>query len=66
MGRRMSVMGRGIGLDRDVTTTGALCLSSLPQASHSGRGLLRQGDVTTPLSKAGGTGTDRRVRDASR
>ena len=57
MGRRMSVMGRGIGLDRDLTTTGAICLSSLPQASHSGRGLLRQGDVTTPCPKCGKVGT---------
>ncbi|CAG8866691.1 hypothetical protein PS627_02055 [Pseudomonas fluorescens] len=53
----MSVMGRGIGLDRDVTTTGAVCLSSLPQASHSGRGQLRQGDVTTPCPKCGKVGT---------
>lgn len=50
------VNGLGQGLDGDLTTTGAVCVSSLPNARHGGRGVLRLGDVTTPCPKCGKTG----------
>ena len=56
MTNRMSVFGRGQGIDGDQTTTGATCLSSLPQAHCMGRGILRQGDFTTPCPLYGKTG----------
>ena len=56
MARRVSVMGRGQGLDGDITTTGAVCISSLPQARQGNRSVLRQGDVTTPCPKCGKAG----------
>ncbi|MGP0015887.1 PAAR domain-containing protein, partial [Pseudomonas sp.] len=48
--------GRGQGLHGDLTTTGAVCISSLPNATHGGRGVLRLGDATTPCKKCGKTG----------
>lgn len=56
MTNRMNVFGRGQGIDGDQTTTGATCLSSLPQAHCMGRGILRQGDVTTPCPLCGKPG----------
>lgn len=56
MTNRMNVFGRGHGLDGDQTTTGATCLSSLPQARQMRRGILRQGDVTTPCPACGESG----------
>jgi uncharacterized Zn-binding protein involved in type VI secretion len=53
---RGSVNGLGQGLHLDVTTTGALCISSLPKASHGERGVLRLHDVTTPCPRCGKTG----------
>lgn len=50
MGRR-SANGLGIGTHGDLTTTGAVCISSLPNASFEQTGVLRLGDVTTPCPK---------------
>ncbi|MFK8332365.1 PAAR domain-containing protein [Pseudomonas sp. BJa5] len=56
MGKRSNMFGRGEGLHGDKTTTGATCISSLPQAAHGGRGVLRKGDVTTECPKCGQSG----------
>ncbi|MGH8439609.1 MAG: PAAR domain-containing protein [Pseudomonas sp.] len=56
MGMRSNMFGRGEGLHGDKTTTGATCLSSLPQAAHCQRGILRKGDVTTLCPKCGKSG----------
>ncbi|WP_316250526.1 PAAR domain-containing protein [Pseudomonas fluorescens] len=56
MGMRTNMFGRGEGLHGDKTTTGATCLSSLPQAAHCRRGILRKGDVTTHCPKCGKSG----------
>lgn len=53
---RGSVNGLGQGLHGDVTTTGAVCISSLPNATQSGRGVLRLGDETTPCPECGKEG----------
>ncbi|SEN55709.1 S-type Pyocin [Pseudomonas sp. ok272] len=53
---RGSVNGIGQGLDGDVTTTGAVCVGSLPQARQGNRGVLRLGDVTTPCPLCGQAG----------
>ncbi|MDN7141694.1 PAAR domain-containing protein [Pseudomonas sp. JQ170] len=57
MGKRANMFGRGEGLHGDKTTSGATCISSLPQAAHSGRGVLRRGDSTTPCPKCSKPGT---------
>ncbi|CDF83405.1 hypothetical protein PKB_2058 [Pseudomonas knackmussii B13] len=56
MSYRANVHGRGQGLHGDKTTTGAICLGSLPEARHAGRGILRQGDRTTPCPQCGHPG----------
>ncbi|MGH8382041.1 PAAR domain-containing protein [Pseudomonas sp.] len=56
MGMRSNMFGRGEGLHGDKTSTGATCLSSLPQAAHCRRGILRKGDVTTLCPKCGKSG----------
>ncbi|WP_316250525.1 PAAR domain-containing protein [Pseudomonas fluorescens] len=56
MGMRSNMFGRGEGLHGDKTTTGATCFSSLPQAAHCRRGILRKGDVTTHCPKCGKSG----------
>ena len=66
MARRMSVMGRGQGLDGDITTTGAVCISSLPQARQGNRSVLRQGDVTTALWLALAWGATPRISAVER
>ncbi|WP_171017132.1 PAAR domain-containing protein [Pseudomonas sp. G(2018)] len=53
---RMDVDGLGQGLDGDLTTTGAVCIASLPQARQGERGVLRLGDKTTPCKKCGKEG----------
>ena len=53
---RASVNGLGQGLHGDVTTTGAICISSLPNATQGGRGVLRLGDKTTPCPLCGEEG----------
>ncbi|WP_166366219.1 polymorphic toxin type 44 domain-containing protein [Pseudomonas akapageensis] len=53
---RGAVNGIGQGLDGDLTTTGAVCISSLPNAAHGGRGVLRLGDKTTPCKLCGKEG----------
>ncbi|TBL98884.1 pyocin [Hafnia paralvei] len=52
----MSVNGKGQGLHGDRTTTGAICLTSLPNASQNNRGILRIDDVTTACPKCGKVG----------
>ncbi|HWT70260.1 MAG TPA: DUF2235 domain-containing protein [Pseudomonas sp.] len=54
---RGSANGLGLGLEGDLTTTGAVCIGSLPQARHGGRGVLRLGDKTTPCPRCGTIGT---------
>lgn len=44
------------GLNGDKTTTGATCISSLPQARGHDRSVLRRGDKTTPCPKCGQVG----------
>lgn len=56
MTNRMNVFGRGQGLHGDKTSTGATCLSSLPNAHQMRRGILRLGDVTTPCPACGKSG----------
>ena len=53
---RGAVNGIGQGLHGDLTTTGAVCISSLPNAAQGGRGVLRLGDKTTPCKKCGKAG----------
>ncbi|KFE54130.1 polymorphic toxin type 44 domain-containing protein [Pseudomonas syringae] len=53
---RSTAQGIGKGLDGDKTTTGAVCITSLPEATNGGRGILRLGDVTTPCPKCGKAG----------
>lgn len=55
--RRGRVNGIGQGLHGDVTTTGAVCISSLPNATQGGSlGVLRLGDKTTPCPLCGKVG----------
>ncbi len=55
--RRGSVNGIGQGLHGDLTTTGAVCISSLPNATQGGgRAVLRLGDKTTPCPQCGRVG----------
>lgn len=55
--RRGSVNGIGQGLHGDVTTTGAVCISSLPSATQgSGQSVLRLGDKTTQCRQCGEEG----------
>lgn len=53
---RGSVNGIGQGLHGDLTTTGAVCISSLPNARQGSRGVLRLGDKTTPCPLCGKIG----------
>ena len=55
--RRGAVNGIGQGLHGDLTTTGAVCISSLPNATQGGGlGVLRLGDKTTPCPQCGKVG----------
>lgn len=56
MNARMDINGKNQGLHGDKTTTGAVCISSLPSAEQEGRGFLREGDTTTPCPRCGETG----------
>lgn len=56
MGYRSNCYGRGQALHGDKTTTGAVCLTSLPNATEHGLGVIRIGDVTTACPKCGLTG----------
>ncbi|AEX50938.1 putative cytotoxin [Rahnella aquatilis CIP 78.65 = ATCC 33071] len=56
MGYRSNCYGRGQALHGDKTTTGAVCLTSLPDATEHGLGVIRIGDVTTACPKCGLTG----------
>lgn len=53
---RASVNDIGQGLHGDLTTTGAVCNTSLPCATQGGRGVLRLGDKTTPCPICGKPG----------
>ncbi|VVP18808.1 hypothetical protein PS838_03732 [Pseudomonas fluorescens] len=53
---RGTANGSGQGLHGDLTTTGAVCISSLPNATQGGRGVLRLGDKTTPCKQCGKAG----------
>ncbi len=53
---RGAVNGLGQGLHGDLTTTGAVCISSLPNAAQGRRGVLRLGDKTTPCKQCGQVG----------
>jgi uncharacterized protein (TIGR03034 family) len=56
MNARMNINGQKQGLHGDKTTTGAVCIGSLPAANQEGRGFLRQNDTTTPCPRCGKTG----------
>ncbi len=53
---RGHVNGIAQGLHGDLTTTGAVCISSLPNAKQGGRSVLRLGDKTTECPRCGKTG----------
>jgi uncharacterized Zn-binding protein involved in type VI secretion len=53
---RGSVNGTGQGLNGDQTTSGAVCITSLPCATHGQRAVLRLGDKTTPCPICGKPG----------
>ncbi|MFV2949378.1 PAAR domain-containing protein, partial [Pseudomonas japonica] len=53
---RSTLNGLGQGLDGDKTTTGATCISSLPNMSQEDRGVLRLGDKTTRCPRCGEVG----------
>ncbi|ECD9818594.1 pyocin, partial [Salmonella enterica] len=57
MGRRVITHGRGQALDGDKTTTGAKCISSLPNVKNCGKGVVRLGDRTTVCPKCSKPGT---------
>ncbi|MFJ3470212.1 PAAR domain-containing protein [Pseudomonas sp. NPDC090201] len=50
------INGSQQGLNGDKTTTGATCISSLPEARRDDRSVLRRGDKTTPCPKCGQVG----------
>ncbi|MFE8049637.1 colicin E3/pyocin S6 family cytotoxin [Brenneria goodwinii] len=56
MGYRSDNYGRGQALQGDRTTTGAICLTSLPNCTEHGRGVIRVGDRTTRCPKCGKIG----------
>lgn len=51
------MFGLSQGLHGDVTTTGVICLTSLPNCQQQGRGVLRLGDKTTQCPNCGVEGT---------
>lgn len=52
-----AINGREQGLHGDLTTTGAMCVTSLPNArGEASRGALRLGDKTTPCKQCGQIG----------
>ncbi|MGT1696592.1 S-type pyocin domain-containing protein [Salmonella enterica subsp. enterica serovar Winslow] len=56
MGYRSNNYGRGQALHGDKTTTGAVCITSLPNCTEFGRGVIRVGDKTTPCKVCGKAG----------
>src|SRR5471032_1239503 len=54
---REDCYGRGLVLHGDKTTTGASCITSMPNASNINLGIVRKGDKTTPCPKCGKPGT---------
>ncbi len=57
MGYRTNLMGRGMALTGDKTSTGATCIGSLTNCTEYGRVVVRVGDKTTPCKKCGKPGT---------
>jgi len=55
-GYRTDCYGRGLALHGDKTTTGATILSTLPNATEHGRGVVRVGDRTTSCPKCNQSG----------
>nr|WP_080950115.1 PAAR domain-containing protein [Citrobacter amalonaticus] len=56
MGYRTNNYGRGQALHGDRTTTGATVLTSLPNCTEFGRGVIRVGDKSTVCPKCGKSG----------
>ncbi|ECE0486455.1 pyocin [Salmonella enterica subsp. enterica] len=56
MGYRSNNYGRGQALHGDKTTTGAVCITSMPNCTEFGRGVIRVGDKTTPCKVCGKAG----------
>lgn len=56
MGYRTDLMGRGMALTGDKTSTGATCIGSLPNCTEYGRVVVRVGDKTTPCKNCGKPG----------
>lgn len=57
MGLRISIFGRGQGLDGDETTTGAICIANQSMGFSSGVAWLFEGDKTTACPRCGEAGT---------
>jgi len=57
MSYRPEVHGKGQAIHGDKTTTGATCITSCPEATVYGLGVIRSGDSTTPCPRCGKIGT---------
>ncbi|QJQ23079.1 PAAR domain-containing protein [Pseudomonas sp. SK] len=57
MSLRISIFGKGQGLDGDTTTTGAICIASQGRGRSNGNAWLLEGDKTTACPRCGETGT---------
>jgi hypothetical protein len=60
MSQRMNILGKGQGLDGDLTSTGATCLATQARGTTYGRRWLLEGDKTTPAH-----GAARRARSST-
>ncbi|AZL73539.1 PAAR domain-containing protein [Pseudomonas oryziphila] len=56
MSQRMNILGKGQGLDGDLTSTGATCLATQARGTTYGRRWLLEGDKTTPCPRCGKEG----------
>ncbi|WP_223811909.1 PAAR domain-containing protein [Pseudomonas oryziphila] len=56
MSPRMNILGKGQGLDGDLTSTGATCLATQARGTTYGRRWLLEGDKTTPCPRCGKEG----------
>ncbi|MCO7520577.1 MULTISPECIES: PAAR domain-containing protein [unclassified Pseudomonas] len=57
MSQRMNILGKGQGLDGDLTSTGATCIAAQARGATHGRRWLLEGDRTTPCPQCGKEGT---------
>ncbi|WP_225923078.1 PAAR domain-containing protein [Pseudomonas xantholysinigenes] len=57
MNTRVSIFGKGQGLEGDLTSTGAICIASQARGKVGGRRWLLQGDKTTACPHCGEEGT---------